>query len=181
MAHPTPPRDRFDDAPDLARVGAHRAPAARRGLVTLAWAALATGALVGAGVLGLGAIESGVGAPVTGAPVTGAPVRTAAGPAPTVDPDVSVVVLNATSTAGLAASASKAATGAGWKVASTANADVQDRATSTVYYADASQLGAARGLARSLGIDSAPERSDQFVVAGRSRLTVVLGRDFRAG
>ena len=49
------PRDRFDDVPaDLARVGAHRAPARRgRGFVTFAWAALATGALVGAGVLGL--------------------------------------------------------------------------------------------------------------------------------
>lgn len=173
----TPPRDRFDDVTDdLSRVGAHRAPARSRGLLVLGWAALATGLLVGAGVLGLQLIENGVGAPEATVPAT----RTASGPSPTVDADASVVVLNATTTSGLAASAARTAGAAGWDVTSTANADVTDRTRSAVYYADASQLGAARGLAKSLGITAAPQRTDRFAVKGQSRLTVVLGSDWTA-
>jgi len=170
------PRDRFDDVPvDLARVGAHRAPVRRRGLVTFAWAALATGALVGVGVLGLGAIESRVSA--TGD--TGGASRSASsGPAATVDPAASVVVLNATTTTGLAANAAATAKADGWKVASTANADSTDVKVSTVYYGEKSQLGAALGLAKSLGIGKAPVQTDRFDVQGRPRLTVVLGADF---
>ena len=179
MAESTPgsPRDRFDDVPaTLARVGAHRAPTRSRALATAGWAALATGVLVGAGVLGLQVIESGVAQPE----VTTSPAASASGPAPTVDPDASVVVLNATSTSGLAATAAKTAGSAGWDVTSTANADTAGRKESTVFYAEASQLGAARGLAKSLGITSAPQRSDRFVVKGQSRLTVVLGSDWNA-
>lgn len=174
------PRDRFDDVPvDLARVGAHRAPVRRRGIVTFAWAALATGALIGAGVLGLGLIEgrvSGTGTATGSAQTT----TTAAGPAATVDPDAEVVVLNATTTSGLAAKASASASDGGWTVASTANADVQDLKASTVYYGAAGQLGAAEGLAKTLGITKAPVQSDRFDVEGRSRLTVVLGADWAA-
>lgn len=172
------PLDRFDRVPDdLARVGAHRAPARRhRGLVTFAWAALATGILVGAGVLGLQGIEVGVTTPERPVSTGAAPT----GPAPTVDPQAVVVVLNATSTVGLAASAAKTADSDGWRVESTANADVQNIATSVVYYSSASQLGAARGLAKSLGITKAPIRSDRFAVEGQNRLTVVLGSDFAA-
>lgn len=178
-----PPLDRFDRvSDDLARVGAHRAPARRhRGLVTFAWAALATGALVGAGVLGLQVIEVGVAAPEATAPEVRTPsADEPTGPAPTVDPAAVVVVLNATSTSGLAASAAKTADSAGWRVESTANADVQNITNSVVYYSTAAQLGAARGLAKSLGIARAPVRSDRFAVEGQDRLTVVLGSDFAA-
>ena len=174
------PRDRFDDVPvDLARVGAHRAPVRRRGIVTFAWAALATGALVGAGVLGLGAIEGRVSGGATASTTTSS--AAAAGPAATVDPDAEVVLLNATSTSGLAARASSAIAGDGWTVTSTANADLQNLKTSTVYYGRAAQLGAAKGLAESLGITRAPVRSDRFDVQGRARLTAVLGSDYAAG
>jgi len=173
----TAPRDRFDDVPaDLARVGAHRAPRpAGRGFVAFAWAALATGVLVGAGVLGLGAIEgriTNVGSLSTGP-------SAAAAVTPTIDPNIDVVLLNATTTNGLAAGAESMLVKDGWKVGSTANASATDVKTTTVYYTNASQAGAAAGLAKSLGI-TRTALSQQFAVAGQSRLTVVLGEDYAA-
>ncbi|MGT2426149.1 LytR C-terminal domain-containing protein [Amnibacterium kyonggiense] len=146
--------------------------------MTFAWAALATGVLVGAGVLGLSVIEKNVSA--TGDTSLGGTTAASSAPAATVDPAETVVVLNATTTSGLAARAAATAKGDGWKVASTANADSTDVKISTVYYSETSQLGAALGLAKSLGIGHAPVRTDRFDVAGRSRLTVVLGKDFVA-
>ena len=170
------PRDRFDDVPaDLARVGAHRAPVRRSGWVVLAWAALATGLLVGVGVLGLTLIEGRVSGTTATTPTT----SSAAGPAATVDPSAQVVVLNATTTAGLAKSASTTLKADDWDVTATANADVQDVKTSTVYYGRDGQLGAAKGLAKSLGIEKVV-KSDRYDVQGRSRLTVVLGADWSA-
>jgi hypothetical protein len=170
------PRDRFDDVPDdLARVGAHRAPVRRRGFVTFAWAALATGVLVGAGVLGLGAIEQGVSA--TGDTPGGTSASASSAPAATIDPKASVVVLNATTTTGLAADAAAKAKGDGWTVASTANADSTSTKLSTVYYGAKGQEGAALGLAKSLGIGRTAY-STQFNVSGSTRLTVVLGADY---
>ena len=177
---PARPRDRFDDVPaDLARVGAHRAPARRgRGLATFGWAALATGVLVGAGVLGLSVIERGV-ATTGGGTTSSSSSAAAAVPAATIDPNASVVVLNATKTSGLAASAAATAKSDGWKVGSTANADTQDVKVSTVYYGAKSAQGAALGLAKSLGIGRT-QQSTRFDVQGRTRLTVVLGSDFTA-
>jgi hypothetical protein len=173
------PRDRFDDVPvDLARVGAHRAPDRRgRGLATFGWAALATGVLVGAGVFGLSAIEQRVAGTDPGG-TTRSP-SSAAAPAATVDPQATVVVLNATTTSGLAASAAATAKADDWNVTSTANADTQNVKLSTVYYGAKGQQGAALGLAKSLGIGRT-QQSDRFDVQGRSRLTVVLGADFTA-
>jgi hypothetical protein len=172
----TTPRDRFDDVPaDLARVGAHRAPRpAGRGFVAFAWAALATGVLVGAGVLGLGAIEGRI-TDVGSAPTT----PSSAAPTPTIDPNIDVVVLNATATNGLAAGAAGMLGKDGWKVGSTANASVTNVKTTTVYYTTASQAGAAAGLAKSLGVTRIA-LSQQFAVPGQSRLTVVLGADYAA-
>jgi hypothetical protein len=173
----TAPHDRFDDVPaDLARVGAHRAPRpAGRGFVAFAWAALATGVLVGAGVLGLGAIEGRI----TNVGPTTASASTAATVTPTVDPNIDVVLLNATTTNGLAGGAAGMIGQDGWKVGSTANASSTDVKTTTVYYTTASQAGAAAGLARSLGI-TRTALSQQFAVPGQSRLTVVLGADYAA-
>lgn len=168
-----PQADRFDAVPvDLARVGAHRTPKRRgRGFVTFAWAALATGLLVGAGVLGLGAIERGVTGGTGG--VTGsAAAVTSAAPAATVDPDASVLVLNGTTTDGLAAAAKKQAGADGWKSVSTATASENDVKASTVYYPKSSQQGAALGLAKTLGITRTAQ-TDQY-----DRITVVLGSDW---
>lgn len=171
----TGPRDRFDDIPaDLVRVGAHRAPRpANRGFVAFAWAALATGVLVGAGVLGLGVIEKKV------ADVGSVPTASAAAPAATVDPNIDVVLLNATTTNGLAASAASTLGKDGWKAPTTANASSTDVKTTTVYYTTASQAGAAAGLAKSLGV-TRTALSQQFAVPGQARLTVVLGADYAA-
>jgi hypothetical protein len=171
----TAPRDRFDDVPaDLVRVGAHRAPRpAGRGFVVFAWAALATGVLVGVGVLGLGLIEKKV------ADVGNVPTAASAAPAPTIDPNADVVVLNATTKTGLAASAASMLGKDGWKAPSTANASSSDVKTTTVYYTTASQAGAAAGLAKSLGV-TRTVLSQQFAVPGQSRLTVVLGADYAA-
>ena len=170
------PRDRFDEGrPDLARVGAHRAPARRgRGLVAFAWAALATGVLVAAGVLGLHVIEKNVAD-------TGATTSTSAKPSvtPTIDPKLPVVLLNATTTNGLAATAKTQLVGDGWTVQSTANASSSDVKVTTVYYTDTGQAGAAAGLAKSLGF-SRTALSTQFKVPGQTRLTVVLGKDYAA-
>jgi hypothetical protein len=172
----TAQRDRFDDIPaDLARVGAHRAPRpAGRGFIVFAWAALATGVLVGAGVLGLGVIEKKV-ADVG----TNVPTAAVAAPTPTIDPNIDVVLLNATTANGLAASASSMLGKAGWKVGSTANASSTSVKTTTVYYTTVSQAGAAAGLAKSLGV-TRTALSQQFAVPGQSRLTVVLGADYAA-
>jgi LytR cell envelope-related transcriptional attenuator len=166
------PRDRFDRAPEtLARVGAHRAPPRPgRGWLTFGWAALATLVLIGVGVLGLTQIDRQVAD--TGAKA--APLI-----APTIDPKIDVVVLNATTTSGLAAGAGAAITAKGWHVVSTANADSTNVKSTTVYYTTASQAGAAAGLAKSLGL-SRTALSTQFAVKGQSRLTVVLGTDYAA-
>jgi hypothetical protein len=170
----TTPRDRFDQIPpDLARVGAHRAPQKRgRGWVAFGWAALATGVLVAAGVFALTTIESRVAN-------TGPTAVLSAAPKPTVDPKMDVVLLNATATNGLAASASTALKQQGWTVGSTANANSTSVKTTTVYYTKAGQAGAAAGLAKSLGI-SHTALSSQFAVPGQERLTVVLGEDYAA-
>lgn len=172
---PDQSRDRFDRMPaDLARVGAHRAPQRRgRGWVAFAWAALATGLLVAAGVVALTRIEGQV---LAG----GSPLAPAASAAATIDPKSPVVVLNGTATAGLAARAKATAAKAGWDVVSTANADSTSVATTTVYYARKGSAGAAAGLARSLGVQHTA-LSPQFAASGAGRLTVVLGKDYRAG
>ena len=89
------------------------------------------------------------------------------------------MLLNATTTNGLAASASSMLDKDGWKVGSTANASSTDVKTTTVYYTTASQAGAAAGLAKSLGI-TRTALSQQFAVPGQQRLTVVLGADYAA-
>jgi hypothetical protein len=161
--------DRFDEVPgDLSRVGAHRAPRPRlHRFRVFAWAALATGALVALGV----ARQD-----VTTIPGTAAP---------TTVPGMVVTVLNGTRTSGLSARASTVLDEAGWEVGSRANASTSDITTTTVYYYDAADEGAARGLVASLGVGEA-QQSDQFrpaegtPAATAPRLTAVLGSDYAA-
>ena len=167
------PQDRFDRAPEeLARVGAHRAPRRPgRGWITFGWAALATAVLVGLGVFGLTQIDRNVAD--TGATAAAVTPNVK----PTVDPKIDVVLLNATTTSGLAASARTKAEAQGWHVVSTANANETNATRTTVYYTATSQAGAAAGLAKSLGV-TRTRLSSQFAVKGTSRLTVVLGSDY---
>ncbi|GAA1493587.1 LytR C-terminal domain-containing protein [Curtobacterium herbarum] len=193
------PRDRFDDVTDGPRVGAHRGAARRGGgWVVFAWAALATGVLVGAGVLvlalangsvqfteGSGGASSAPSSSASSTPTSGASAGSepsdqastaapAAGGSPTDQGSTTLVVLNGTSTTGLAANASSKLTGAGWKVTSTGDAGTTGSTQTIVYYQQASQAAVAQGIAKSLGT-SAVQQSSAFPNAD---VSVVLGADF---
>ncbi|MCS5732724.1 LytR C-terminal domain-containing protein [Herbiconiux daphne] len=176
------PEDTFDHLPaHRDRVGAHRGPRPRgRGWIVLAWAALATALLVGAGVTYLTVINDnnqfddafGGGGTSSAAPSetpTPTPVVT-----PVTDGTLSVTVLNGTENVGLAGRVGQAAIDAGWNVGTMANASSTDFATTTVYYEDPANEGAALGLAQALGT-AATELSTSFPGAA---LTVVLGTDY---
>ena len=96
---------------------------------------------------------------------------------PTLDPSVTVIVLNGTTVEGLANQVGDLLAGQGWTVGSRSNASTQDVPTSTVYYTDPAQEGAARGLSDALG--GIPiQVSSTFAVPGQSRITIVLGADY---
>lgn len=193
------PPDRFDGVPDsLLRVGAHRSGKPRHGgWIVFAWAALACGVLVGIGV-GVLAVtnnsfqftdpSSSAGAATTSpsgsssssgsSTPTSTPTPTTA---PITDPSkidpakTTITVLNATSTAGLAANAGTALKNGGWTVGNEGNAS-SDVGTSVVYY-DASATdnrAIALGIAQKLGITTV-QQSASFPGA---TITVVLGSDY---
>jgi hypothetical protein len=181
-------KDRFDDIPDdLKRVGAHRAPAKPgRGWVVFLWAVLATVVLIAAGIFGLFALSDRVNFTDTStAPATAVPEPTETPTAEaTIDPESMVTVLNGTATKGLATRAIEQLNTAGWTQNITpGNASATDVATTTVYYEDVGQEGAARGLAEALGVTNI-QLSTQFQIPvdeGEEpilQLTVVLGADF---
>jgi len=186
------PRDRFDDVADGPRVGAHRGAQRRgRGWIAFAWAALATGVLVGIGVLVLALLNhsysfTGSTSPSasssasasatsepTSSPSSSAPQAPAAG-TPADQGATSVVVLNGTTTTGLAAKASAALTSAGWKVTSTGDAGTTGTTATIVYYQQAAQASVAQGIAKSLGV-TAVQQSAAFPNAD---ISVVLGADY---
>ncbi|MFJ3036251.1 LytR C-terminal domain-containing protein [Curtobacterium pusillum] len=186
------PRDRFDDVADGPRVGAHRGAQRRgRGWIAFAWAALATGVLVGIGVLVLALLNgsysfdgstspsasSSASASATSepssSPSSSAPQAPAAG-TPADQGTTSVVVLNGTTTTGLAAKASATLTSAGWKVTSTGDAGTTGTTATIVYYQQAAQASVAQGIAKSLGV-TAVQQSAAFPNAD---ISVVLGADY---
>lgn len=185
------PRDRFDDVTDGPRVGAHRGVQRRgRGWIAFAWAALATGVLVGLGVLVLALLNDSYSFP--GSTSSSAPSASASAPAstggatPTATPSApaaataadqgstTLVVLNGTTTSGLAAKASAALAAAGWKVTSTGDAGTTGTTATIVYYQQESQAAVAQGIAKSLGT-TAVQRSAAFPNAD---VSVVLGADY---
>ncbi|WIJ44950.1 LytR C-terminal domain-containing protein [Curtobacterium citreum] len=191
------PRDRFDDVTDGPRVGAHRGARRRgRGWIAFAWAALATGVLVLIGVLVLALLNgsysfpgstsspapsssASASAPATGEPsgeATPSPSETQAPTAatPAEQGATSVVVLNGTSTTGLAAKGSAALRNAGWQVRSTGDAGTTGTTATIVYYQQESQAAVAEGVAQALGV-SAVQQSAAFPNAD---VTVVLGADY---
>jgi hypothetical protein len=176
---PTYPPDRFDRPPaDLQRVGAHRAPRpGGRAWVSFAWAAVATIVLIGVGVLAMFAINNRVifnpfeGAPPSETPATTPTVQ------PTVDPAVTVIVLNGTTVEGLAGQVGEVLADQGWTIGARSNASQQDVQTSTIFYSEPVQEGAARGLSAALN-GMAIQQSDAFAVPDQSRITIVLGADY---
>jgi len=184
-------KDRFDHVPhDLHRVGAHRAPGRTgRGWVAFWWALTATIVLVGAGVVGILSLNDRLDITVPGSSPSAttaetAPPSDAASPTPTptptpvatVAPELSVTVLNGSSSNGVAGSATQVLTDAGWTVGTTGNANSTDQPTTIVYYADASLEGAALGITQSIPGAEAVLAND-FVDSGAD-LTVVVGNDY---
>ncbi|MCU1530151.1 MAG: hypothetical protein JWP75_3914 [Frondihabitans sp.] len=192
------PPDRFDGVPDSPlRVGAHRSGARRHhGWIVFAWAALATGVLVGAGVVALAVTDKGFqftdpgvssSASTSKASSTSGSKTATSTPTPTVTPLLdptkinssvtTITVLNATTTAGLAASAGTTLKNGGWVVGNEGNAS-SDVSTSVVYYdsSAADNKSIALGIAQKLGIKTV-EQSSSFPGA---TITVVLGSDFSA-
>ncbi|WP_104135563.1 MULTISPECIES: LytR C-terminal domain-containing protein [unclassified Cryobacterium] len=176
-------KDRFDTHPHaLDRVGAHRAPGKRgRGWIGFWWALGVTVLLIAIGAVGILAINNNLdfssipGLPASSAttPPTATGVPTAVA---TVDPAQTINVLNGSANDGVAASVSDTLTAAGWVVSATGNASTDTEATTVIYYADASQEGAARGVAASLP-GAQIVVSTNFVDSGAS-MTVVVGNDY---
>lgn len=178
------PPDRFDDVPaDLQRVGAHRAPKKKgRGWIAFAWAVVATVVLTGGGILALAAVDSSINfeipflaAEKTPSP-TPEPIKTAE---PVLDADVPLSILNGTKKVGLATEVGDLLVAQGWAgaaegIGSRANASANDIEETTVYYADESLEGAARGLVLALGVGDV-ELSTDFP---GSQITVVIGLDY---
>lgn len=178
--------DRFDELPaDTSRRGVHRAPrTAKQKWMTFAWSALATFVLVLAGIAGLIATSNTLSVKdfekIVAIP-TSSPTTTTATPTPTptatptVDPTVKVDVLNATTTAGVAASQATKLTKAGWTIGTKDNA-ASTATTTTVYYSNPALKGAALGVVQALGYGTAVQ-SDEYKNAG-SPITVVVGSDY---
>jgi LytR cell envelope-related transcriptional attenuator len=184
------PHDQFDELPDdIARVGAHRAPAKKgRGWIGFAWAALASGLLVVVGLYALSLISDRVTIDI---PIfNGAPEETPT-PTPTVVPTaeplldpatldparlITITVLNGTPTSELQSTVADALTAAGWPVGSEAVASARDVETTYVYYSDPANEDVARGVLAAIGTGDV-RLSDAFLGAP---ITVVLGADYVA-
>lgn len=179
MASSYPP-DRFDVIPDdLERVGAHRAPPKPgAGWVKLAWAAIAVIVLVGLGVATLfiasGRIDLSAWFGTQSEPV----VSASQGPVEaTIDPSLSVTVLNGTQTDGLAEQVGATLAESGWMVGTQNNANDRGIEETVVYYAAEADLGAAKALAEQVG--GAPTVLSPGIADTGAQLMVVLGADFK--
>lgn len=175
MVNPSEPNNSNAQVPDLERQGVHRAPVARRGWVTFAWAALATGVLVGVGTLGLFAYNGKLNIAAWfagGAKPT--PTVTAA---PTMDPKMAIDVLNGTATTGLATNVGGLLTNAGWHVATMSNASQTNFPKTIVFYSVQGSEGAARGVCQTVGSHCQIKLSSAFK-GSVSPLTLVLGTDY---
>jgi hypothetical protein len=195
------PRDRFDDVADGPRVGAHRGlPRRGRGWIAFAWAALATGVLVGIGVLVINVLNgtddfhsstasssASAGSSSAGSSASSSSSGSGSGSGsgssssalPTAAPSAqtsstTLVVLNGTTTAGLAATGTSTLDAAGWNVSSDGNASTTGATTTIVYYQEDSQAALARGIAKTLGVGTV-QKSSAFP---NSSITVVLGSDY---
>lgn len=183
------PKDRFDvkGPTGPARIGAHRAPERPgRGWIAFAWAAAATVVLVVVGIVGLQLITDRLDLDAVFPQQTNAaPTETPSAVPATVDPAALVTVLNGTSTSGLAGRAVEQLAAAGWSQnIGVSNADSTDVATTTVYYQDPSQEGAARGLAEALGVGTITLSDDFALPADEGeepilQIVVILGADYQ--
>ena len=172
---------RLDALPEtLERTGIHRAPSGRRRIVTFAWAALATGILVAVGTMGLFAYNGKLDIihwlfPNT-SPTDG-PNPTVL---PTVDPKLTISVLNGTAREGLATEVGDKLVAGGWTVAARSNSSETDVKKTMVFYAVKTFAGAALGVCQTLG-DPCEVKFTSAFGNSASPLTLVVGNNFPAG
>lgn len=171
--------DRFDAVPrDRRRAGAHRAenPRMRTGLLVL-WAAVAAVVLFLVGVFGTLAITGRLGF-LNPEPAATTPAATVAA---TIDTSYRVLVLNAAADPDKQQSVRTQLIGAGWAEDAIDLADAAETTfpTTTVYYAEAADEAAARGLADLVGATLVIQDATYAQVGGgdRAPLTVVIGVD----
>ena len=177
------PTDRFDQVPhDLERIGAHRAPRPRGyGWIWVAWCAGAVVVIVGLGALGIFAINGTLNVKL---PFSGGSSSATATPTPTptptitpaVNPALTLIVLNGTSKAGLAADATTTLKAAGWQNITPANASSTNVKKTMVYYGDPKNVSAALTVSQELA--GAPIQETQDFAATGADITVVLGEDY---
>ncbi len=148
-----------------------------RGGIVVLWSIIAIVVLVAAGIFGTLVVTGRV----TLFPSPSATPVTIATAEPVVDTSYKVSVLNASTQSGLAGAIAQKIVAAGW-----ANNDVtagdagSSFPTTTVFYTDPSEEGAARGLAQAIG-GAAVSLSDAYKTlvdaAGGKLLVVVVGAD----
>lgn len=142
------------------------------------WSVIAIVVLVALGIFGT-LIATGR---VTLFPTPSATPRTISTADPVVDTSYSVTVLNATTQSGLAGSVAQTIVGAGWSLDSVTAGDAssKDFPTTTVFYSDPAEEGAARGLAQVIG-GASVTLSDAYKGlgsgGGSKLLVVVIGAD----
>lgn len=142
------PRDRFDDIPRQARVGAHRAEVPRTPRrVVLLWAALATVLLTVAGILAFLVLSQRVDI------VPGIDPMPEPSVSPVVDTSYTVLVLNGTGTQGVAEDVASELVQAGWSddLVLPSESSVTDFPQTTVYYASPEEEAIAHGIAEAIG------------------------------
>jgi hypothetical protein len=173
------PKDQFDDIPvDLARVGAHRAPAKPgRAWAVVGWAALVCVVFIVAGLYGLNVLRDQL--------AIGDDPGTAASVAPTADPildpttieksrNMTITVLNGTPSDGVEKTVFAFLKKAKWPVATNALASDRTQPTTVVYYSLPEDEDVARGIVLALGVGEVREGGG-FLGAP---VTIVVGADY---
>jgi hypothetical protein len=182
------PQDQFDEVPaELKRVGAHRAPRPKgRGAIAFAWAALATGVLVVGGLYGLSRVNpditfalpdfGGAGGDPAATPSSSASIVPPVTDPTTVDPalNLSISVLNGSSTDGLQNTAGDAIAAAGWPNPARNNSTTREEETTVIFYRSTEFEGIALGLSQLLGVGTI-QLSDAFLGAP---VTIIVGNDY---
>lgn len=149
-----------------------------RGSVVLLWSTAATIALIAIGIFGT-LIATGR---ITVFPTPGATTALAEAAEAVVDTSYQITVLNATPQSGLGREFGDMIVAAGWNAAdvTAGEAGSDDFATTTVYFADPADEGAARGLAQVIG-GAAVQLTDAYadLLAGGAtpQLVLVIGLD----
>lgn len=170
------PEDRFDRVERSGRVGAHRVTVRPRYIWQYIIAALLGFALLTtAGIVAVQVIGSVESLPLLGN--EGNEKTTPKPAAAELDPDATVAILNGTPTENLASALGDIITNEDWgKVLYSNSADKSDVKISAVFYRDAADESAAKGLAAKLGGISTYSTEDYGDYG--ARLIVLIGEDY---